>query len=118
MQQGPYRSARRVLWITDNGPSHRGEPAVQRLSQWYPNAVQIHAPVHSSWPNQVELFFSVLQRKVLTPNDFPDLETLVAAILQFQDLYSEIAKPFPWRYTTNREMKRQDFSSKGWENPF
>jgi len=99
MQQEPYRSARRVFWITDNGSSHRGESSVQRLSQWYPNAIQIHTPVHASWLNQIEIFFSILQRKVLTPNDFPDLKTLETTILQFQALYNQIAKPFKWKYT-------------------
>lgn len=99
MQQEPYRSARRVFWITDNGSSHRGESSVKRLSEWYPNAIQIHTPVHASWLNQVEILFSILQRKVLTPNDFPDLETLEATILQFQALYNQIAKPFKWKYT-------------------
>jgi len=101
MQQEPYRSARRVFWITDNGSSHRGESSVKRLSQWRPNAIQIHTPVHASWLNQVELVFSIVQRKVLTPNDFPDLETLEAAILDFQRLYNEIAKPIEWKYTKN-----------------
>jgi DDE superfamily endonuclease len=99
MQQEPYRSARRVFWITDNGSSHRGESSVKRLSEWYPNAIQIHTPVHASWLNQVEIFFSVLQRKVLTPNDFTDLQSLQLAILQFQALYNQIAKPFKWKYT-------------------
>lgn len=99
MQQEPYRSARRVFWITDNGSSHRGESSVKRLSEWYPNAIQIHTPVHASWLNQVEIFFSILQRKVLTPNDFPDLQALGTAILKFQDIYNEIAKPFKWKYT-------------------
>jgi hypothetical protein len=99
MQQEPYRSAQRVFWITDNGSSHQGDSSVRRLSQWYPNAIQIHTPVHASWLNQVELLFSVLQRKVLTPNDFADLETLETTILQFQDLYNQIAKPFKWKYT-------------------
>jgi hypothetical protein len=99
MQQEPYRSAQRVFWITDNGSSHQGESSVRRLSEWYPNAIQIHTPVHASWLNQVELLFSVLQRKVLTPNDFANLETLETAILQFQDLYNQIAKPFKWKYT-------------------
>jgi hypothetical protein len=99
MQQEPYRSARRVFWITDNGSSHRGESSIKRLSEWYPNAIQIHTPVHASWLNQVEIFFSILQRKVLTPNDFPDLETLETTILQFQALYNQIAKPFKWKYT-------------------
>jgi len=99
MQQEPYRSARRVFWITDNGSSHRGEASVQRLMEWYPNAIQIHTPIHASWLNQVEIIFSILQRKVLTPNDFPNLESLEAAILGFQALYNQIAKPFKWKYT-------------------
>jgi len=99
MQQEPYRSARRVFWITDNGSSHRGDASVQRLSLWYPNAIQIHTPIHASWLNQVEIIFSVLHRKVLTPNDFPDLQSVETAILQFQALYNQIAKPFKWKYT-------------------
>lgn len=99
MTQEPYRSARRVFWITDNGSSHQGKSSVRRLSQWYANAIQIHTPVHASWLNQVELLFSILQRKVLTPNDFPGLKALEKAILSFQDLYNEIAKPFQWRYS-------------------
>jgi hypothetical protein len=105
MEQEPYRSARRVFWITDNGSSHQGQSSVRRLSEWYPNAIQIHTPVHASWLNQIELLFSVLQRKVLTPNDFPDLETLETAILQFQALYSQIGKPFKWKYTKD-DLKR------------
>jgi len=99
MTQEPYRSARRVFWVTDNGSSHRGESSIQRLSQWYSNAVQVHTPVHASWLNQIELFFSVLQRKLLTPNDFPDLDTLRKRILQFQTRYERHAKPFEWKYT-------------------
>lgn len=99
MGQEPYRSARRVFWITDNGSSHRGEASIQRLLNWYPNAIQIHTPVHASWLNQVEIIFSILQRKVLTPNDFNDLIALQMAIYEFEDLYNEIAKPFKWKYT-------------------
>ena len=99
MRQEPYRSARRVFWITDNGSSHRGESSIQRLRNWYPNAIQIHTPVHASWLNQVEIIFSILQRKVLTPNDFADLIALQMAIYEFEDLYNEVAKPFEWKYT-------------------
>ena len=81
MQQEPYRSAKRVFWITDNGSSHRGQTSIARLSQWYPNAIQVHTPVHASWLNQIEIYFSVVQRKVLTPNDFPDLATLEQRLL-------------------------------------
>jgi len=84
MGQGPYRSARRVFWITDSGSSHRGQTYIDSLKSWYPNAIQIHTPVHASWLNQVEIYFSVLQRKVLTPNDFESIEDLENSILKFQ----------------------------------
>ena len=99
MTQEPYRSARRVFWITDNGSSHRGQSSVKLLSPWYSNAIQIHTPVHASWLNQVELLFSIVQRKVLSPNDFCSLEALETAILNFQDFYNEFAKPFKWKYS-------------------
>ena len=60
MGQEPYRSARRVFRVTDNGSSHSGEKFKQRLVQWYPNAVQVHLPVHATWLNQVEIFFSII----------------------------------------------------------
>jgi len=105
MTQEPYRSARRVFWITDNGSSHRGERAVQRLSQWYPNAFQIFTPVHASWLNQIEIYFSIVQRKVLTPNDFPDLAALEDRLLRFQAHYERIAEPFQWKFT-REDLKR------------
>jgi len=99
MKQEPYCSARRVFWITDNGSSHRGEASVLRLANWYSNAIQIHTPVHASWLNQIEIYFSVVQRKLLTPNDFQDLDELENKILDFQMQYEKIAKPFEWKFT-------------------
>jgi hypothetical protein len=99
MGQEPYRSARRVFWVTDNGSSHRGEVSVQRLHEWYPNAIQVHTPVHASWLNQIEIYFSILQRKVLAPNEVPDLYTLERKIMDFQTYYGTIAKPFEWKFT-------------------
>jgi hypothetical protein len=99
MQQEPYCSANRVFWIADNGSSHRGKTSVERLSQWYPNAIQVHTPVHASWLNQIEIYFSVVQRKVLSPNDFPDLVTVEQRLLDFQAHYEQIAKPFQWKFT-------------------
>jgi len=99
MQQEPYRSANRVFWITDNGSSHRGQTSVERMVQWYPNAIAVHTPVHASWLNQIEIYFSIVQRKVLTPNDFPDLATVQRRLLDFQASYEQIAKPFKWKFT-------------------
>jgi len=99
MRQEPYRSAPRVFWVTDNGSSHRGQTSRDRLKSWYPNTIQIHTPIHASWLNQVEIYFSVLQRKVLTPNDFESLEELETTILSFQREYQKVSRPFEWKFT-------------------
>jgi len=99
MSQEPYRSATRVFWVTDNGSSHRGNASIARLHRWYPNAILVHTPVHASWLNQIEIYFSILQRKVLSPNEFPDLPTLHTQIMDFQQRYESIAKPFEWKFT-------------------
>jgi len=99
MSQEPYRGARRVFWIVDNGSSHRGQAACQRLQRAYSNLVLVHLPVHASWLNQVEIYFSVIQRKVLTPNDFASLSAVAKRLLDFQSHYEEIAKPFEWKFT-------------------
>ena len=100
MRQPPYSSARRVFWITDNGSSHNGQRSIERMANWYPNAVLVHTPVHASWLNQVEIYFSIVQRKVLMPNDFPNLKTLEQTLLNFQSYYMNLAKPFKWRFTS------------------
>jgi len=99
MTQEPYRSAKRVFWITDNGSSHRGPKAAKRLSQWYPTAIHVPTPVHASWLNQIEIYFSILQRKVLTPHGFANLQELEDRILRFQMYYQQIAQPFEWKFT-------------------
>ena len=99
MGQEPYRSARRVFWIGDNGSSHRGEASQRRMAKWYGNAIQVHTPVHASWLNQIEIYFSVVQRKVLTPNEFPDLPAVEKRLLDFQAYYQTIARPFEWKFT-------------------
>ena len=99
MSQEPYRSARRVFWIMDNGSSHRGERSVQRLQGRYSNVHVVHGPVHASWLNQIEIYFSIIQRKVLTPNDFPNLEALADRLERFERHYEAIAKPFEWKFT-------------------
>jgi transposase len=99
MTAEPYRSARRVFWVLDNGSSHRGQAAVTRLTEAYPRLVPVHLPIHASWLNQVEIYFSILERKVLTPADAASLEELAARILAFQDRYEGLAQPFEWKFT-------------------
>lgn len=95
MQQSPYRAARRVFLMVDNGSSHRGQKAVLRLQNRYPNLTVVHA----SWLNQIEIYFSILQQKVLTPNDFPSLAAVAERLEQFERHYETIAQPFEWRFT-------------------
>src|SRR3954449_3727369 len=89
----------RVFWVVDNGSSHRGEASVRRMSHAYPNATLVHLPVHASWLNQVEVYFSLLQRKVLTPNDSQDLQELELRIRLYEELTNKQPKPFAWRFT-------------------
>jgi len=99
MTKEPYASARRVFWIVDNGSSHRGQKAVQRLERRWPNLVLVHLPVHASWLNQIEIYFSIVQRKVLEPNDFHDLAEVARTLNAFEHHWNEIAEPFDWRFT-------------------
>jgi hypothetical protein len=99
MTQPPYRNARRVFWIMDNGSSHRGQPCVQRLTKAFPNLVPVHGPVHASWLNQIDIYFSIVQRKALTPNDFSCLNEVEDRLLRFQEYYESMATPFEWRFT-------------------
>ena len=84
MTRPPYNDARRVFWIVDNCSAHRGARAAERLRNLYPRLTLVHAPVHASWLNQIEIYFSIVQRKVLTPNDFPDLNAVAERLLDFQ----------------------------------
>src|SRR6202023_3618172 len=99
MSQEPYKSARRVFWIMDNCSAHRGQRAADRYRAKWPNAILIHTPVHASWLNQIEIYFSIVQRKVLTPNDFCSLAELEDRLLAFQDHYERTASPFKWTFT-------------------
>jgi hypothetical protein len=99
MTQEPYASARRVFWIVDNGSSHRGQKSVQRLERRWPNLVLIHLPVHASWLNQIEIYFSIVQRKVLEPNDFANLADLACTLNSFERHWNTVAEPFDWRFT-------------------
>jgi hypothetical protein len=89
----------RVFWVVDNGSSHRGEASVKRMSKAYSNAILVHLPVHASWLNQVEVYFSLLQRKVLTPNDSKDLAELELRIRLYEELTNKNPKPFAWKFT-------------------
>ena len=105
MSGEPYRSAHRVFWIVDNGSSHRGVRAQARLRAAWPQLVLVHTPVHASCLNQIEIYFSIVQRKVLTPNDFAALAEVEDRLLRFQAHYEQAATPFEWTFT------RQDLAA-------
>ena len=100
MTREPYASADRVFWIVDNGSSHRGHAAINRLTEQYPNAIMVHTPVHASWLNQIEIYFSIVQRKVLSPNDFTDIDAVSDRLSAFENRYNQTAQPFKWKFTT------------------
>jgi transposase len=99
MARPEYNDAPRVFVIVDNGSDHRGQAAISRLARAHPNAIMIHTPLHASWLNQIEIFFSVIQKKVVTPNDFDSLDALSQTLLAFVDRYNQTARPFSWKFT-------------------
>jgi hypothetical protein len=109
MTKEPYASAPRVFWIVDNGSSHRGQASIDRLQRRWANLILVHLPTHASWLNQIEIYFSIVQRKVLTPNDFDSLADVARRLNEFEHLYNQIAEPFGWKFTRtdlNRWLER------------
>jgi transposase len=99
MTAQPYASANRVFWIVDNGSSHRGAASITRMTKAWPNAHLIHLPAHASWLDQAEIYFSIVQRKALTPNDFTSLDQIRGRLATFETRYNAIARPFSWKFT-------------------
>ena len=99
MTRPPYDEARRVFWIVDNGSAHRGQASLSRLQGRYPRLTLVHGPVHASWLNQIEIYFSIVQRKVLSPNAFSGLDELAERLLDFQYYWEAIAQPFQWKFS-------------------
>lgn len=94
----PYASAKRVFWIVDNGSSHRGKRSIDRLQGQWPTLRLIHLPVHASWLDQCEIYFSIVQRKVVNPNDFTNLDQIRDRLVAFEARYNAVAEPFAWTF--------------------
>ncbi len=107
MRQPPYDQARRVFWIMDSGSSHRGAKCITRLQAKFPRLVPVHGPVHASWLNQIEIYFSIVQRKILTPDDFPWLVAAEQRLLAFQTHYEAIPRHFEIHSTRSCRVTRQ-----------
>ncbi len=98
MERPEYARAQRVFWVVDNGSSHRGAASIDRMVKAYANAVLVPTPVHASWLNQVEIYFSLVQRKVLTPNDFADLAAVEQRLRLYEELTNCCPRPFDWKF--------------------
>jgi hypothetical protein len=105
LSREPYRDAERLFAIVDNGSSHRGQASIDRMRQRDSRITLVHTPIHASWLNQVEIYFSIIQRKVLTPNDFPNLEAVRLRLALYEELSNRRPKPFAWKFT------RQDLTN-------
>jgi len=99
MIKEPYRCARRVFWIVDNGSDHRGKASIKRPQTRWPNLIVVHTPVHASWLNQAEIYHSIIQRKVLAPNDFANTAEVARTLNAFEHHYNQSAEPFEWNFT-------------------
>ena len=99
LSEDPYTRATRLFMIGDNGSSHRGLASVERMKQRDKRIVLVHTPIHASWLNQVEIYFSIIQRKVLTPNDFDDLDEVRIRLSLYEDLSNRTPRPFKWKFS-------------------
>ena len=98
-QQEPDRAAPRVVWVVDHGSRHRGPAAAERLRARYPTLVLVQLPTPASWRKQIAIFFAIIQRKVLTPNDCPALAAIEARLAAFEARDHDPAVPCHWRFT-------------------
>lgn len=111
VDQSIARGKRVIHFVIDNSSIHRprfledwlqenlrGRPGVTIIVHWL--------PVRSSWLNQIEIWFSILQAKVLTPNFLESFEEIRAAILGFALLYNQSAAPFKWTYTAQQLLNK------------
>ena len=99
LSEEPYTHATRLFIIGDNGSSHRGLTSVERMKQRDKRILLVHTPIHASWLNQVEIYFSIIQRKVLTPNDFDDLDEVRTRLSLYEDLSNRTPRPFKWKFS-------------------
>lgn len=89
-----------------NGASHQPKTFPDRLRRLYPNAIAVHLSKHASWLNQVELYFSTLQRKLLKRIHVTSRSSLSGLILDVQRHYNRTAKPFRWGFTA-RDLRQR-----------
>ncbi len=102
------RKVQTVILILDNGPTH----APKQLARWLEeqalalqgqlNIQVAWLPINASWLDQIEIWFSILQRKLLQPNHFLSTDQLEQAISAFIAYYNQTAKPIKWSWLTDK----------------
>jgi transposase len=92
------RQAGRRGPITDN-LSTRGTENVEKWLAAHPRWSFQFTPKHASWLNQIEIFFSILARRLLKNGIFTSEDDLAQQMLAFIETYNQTAKPFAWTYT-------------------
>ncbi len=81
--------------VLDNLRMHKGKQVQAWLAK-HPRFVFHHPPVHCSWMNQVEQWFSIVRRKRLRIVDFANKEKLAERLMSFINEWNQIAHPFNW----------------------
>jgi hypothetical protein len=102
------RGMHTIKLILDNGTTH----APKQLETWLQSTCELNQwpltfevywlPARASWLDQIEIWFSVLQRQVLQPNHFVDLDHLAQSILDFIRYDNQSPTPIHWTYTVDK----------------
>jgi hypothetical protein len=119
--QALRRGVHTMALILDNGTTH----VPKQLERWLEKQYQAQGwalsiqvfwpPVNTSWLDQIEIWFSVLQRKLLQPNHFESLVALEKAILAFVAHCNKTAKPIQWTYSVEKlEQKLGVMTPENW----
>jgi hypothetical protein len=112
VREAQRRGMHKVALIMDNGPTHAPKQLERWLSeqsqaQGWGISFEVHwLPVNASWLDQIEIWFSILQRKLLQPNHFVSVAALEQAIAEFIARYNQAAKPIKWTYTVEKLEKK------------
>jgi hypothetical protein len=102
MEREPYRSAGRVFWAVDNGSSHRGAASVERPTGGHGGLIAVQTPVHSGWLDRVAVDVSVVERKVLTPDEFAGSDEAEERLRPCEGLTDGEPRPFRWKFARTK----------------
>ena len=106
------RGVRLICLVLDNGPTHAPKQleawlAEQQALQQWPFEIKLFwLPKYASWLDQVEIWFSILQRKVLSPNHFESVAHVKQLLLNFIQYHNRTATPIRWSYTIAKLEKK------------